>query len=205
MWVAQEVALASKATLFCGSMSLDCKIIELIFGRLKKYLQLIMQSVNMMGTESTTRKLFRHAVEATGYLAFIDDLKRFLLHEPESMLYPMLMAAYHRDSTNPRDLVFALLGLLRKNSHGDDRIKPDYHMSAEEVYIKVTVHFLRTRHNLDMLSTVSQGFTDGLRCNSKCLWNLPSWVPNWQIPLYTTLLNQGRAIPEFHPQLFHAH
>ena len=78
-------------------MSLDWNIIEFIFGQLKKYLHLIMQSVNIIGTESTTRKLFRYAVGATGYLAFIYDLKRFLLHEPESILYPIPIAAYHQD------------------------------------------------------------------------------------------------------------
>ena len=120
------------------------------------------------------------------------------------MLYPILMAAYHQDSTDPRDPVFVLLGLVRKNSHGDDTIKPDYDMSAEEVYINVTVHFLRTRRSLDILLTVLRGFTDGLRCNSKRLWKLPSWVPNWQIAPDTTLLNQGRAISQSHPQSFHA-
>jgi len=73
-------------------------------------------------------------------------------------------------STDPRDKVFALMGIVTNpNSIG---IKADYKLSAEEVYLSVAVHNLVKLKNLELLGN---GGISSAPQNPK----LPFWVPDW--------------------------
>ena len=73
-------------------------------------------------------------------------------------------------ATDPRDKVFALMGLvLDRESIG---LEIDYRLSAEEVYLSMAVHSLEKLKDLELLANA--GITSKPE-NSK----LPSWVPDW--------------------------
>ncbi|KAI0129564.1 heterokaryon incompatibility protein-domain-containing protein [Xylariales sp. AK1849] len=69
-------------------------------------------------------------------------------------------------STDPRDKVFALLGLYENSA--TEGLEVDYGLSLREVYTGITAYFLMVHQEIDILSLAS-GISD----------LLPSWVPDW--------------------------
>jgi len=87
--------------------------------------------------------------------------------------------ARYSHSSDPRDAIYAFLGLL-----DDDRvvIDVDYSISESQVYIRTAVAAITTHYNLNILGPVNPTISE-----SK---SLPSWVPYWRemepiVPLYS--------------------
>ena len=94
-------------------------------------------------------------------------------------LFSLLSSRRRCLATNPRDKVYALLGMV--NDAGG--ISPDYSKSVEEIYMQTAKHIMITNKDLKLLSEVKE-----LRPNPE----LPSWVPNWSIsPKVTTLATRN--------------
>lgn len=77
----------------------------------------------------------------------------------------------HRFSaTDPRDLVFAFLGLISPGSG----IEPDYSpdTTLHHVFISVAQSLIRKENKLDILE-------EALRSNGEYSFQLPGWVPDW--------------------------
>ncbi|GAB7355540.1 hypothetical protein MBLNU459_g6019t2 [Dothideomycetes sp. NU459] len=90
--------------------------------------------------------------------------------KPLRMLTDLLFDFIRCESTDPRDKVFALLGL----THDDDSVtwdpKPNYHRTAGELYQDVATRYLeRGVHHLLMYAGRS----------SQRLPEIPSWTPDW--------------------------
>ena len=85
----------------------------------------------------------------------------------DKTLLQLLRRFHSFQSTNPRDKIFAFLGMAK------DRevlgIRPAYEKPARDVYIDAAVRILRNDTTLDLLSSVR---------NDKQI-DLPSWVPDW--------------------------
>jgi hypothetical protein len=79
-----------------------------------------------------------------------------------------------REASDPRDKVFALLGLVKHWEYGGP-IFPDYSLAPEEVFWRTTISIISSTRSLSilvgtLLSTESQGI------------KTPSWVTNWSAP-----------------------
>jgi hypothetical protein len=101
------------------------------------------------------------------------------------------------EATDPRDRVYAVLGLAREPLAGevnDDALFPfveegeisermvvDYDASVSQVYQRLAKHFINRDLNLDILCLVN-----ALRNEASS--DLPSWTPDWRVPL--------RKVPE---------
>jgi len=98
-----------------------------------------------------------------------------MLEEP--VLIEDLMARFVRSqATDPRDKVFALLGLV---SHAlEESILPDYQKSASEVYTNMAKHLLRRDFLVKAIPEAGIG-------NPRKLPDLPSWVLDWSAQLTT--------------------
>jgi hypothetical protein len=84
----------------------------------------------------------------------------------------------HLISTDPRDKVFALLGLAEDRQELKTlSVFPDYSRSKEEVYITTMAALLQQGH-ISMLSLCRASEIPG---------TLPSWVPDWSVPMPETL------------------
>ncbi|KAL2800032.1 heterokaryon incompatibility protein-domain-containing protein [Aspergillus keveii] len=70
----------------------------------------------------------------------------------------------HYDSSDPRDKVFALLGLM-----GEKYIGPEYRIPVENVYAGITSYILKNWQVFDVLALAGQNRT----------FSLPSWVPDY--------------------------
>lgn len=75
-----------------------------------------------------------------------------------------------RDATDPRDKVYALLGITSDDS-GQLGINIRYDRSVAETYTEVAIAILKATNDLSLL--------DLLKPLLKPIPNLPSWVPDW--------------------------
>jgi len=92
------------------------------------------------------------------------DFLRGLLASEESLFYVILTSTY--DATDPRDSVFALLGMI-----SSPRIVPDYTEPIESIYLKWFVTVLQDWQNFQPL------YFSGL-IDTSDRKQLPSWVPD---------------------------
>lgn len=84
-------------------------------------------------------------------------------------------------ATDPRDKVFAVMGVVTNADSIPVDLKPDYGLSTEEVFLSVAIHNLEKLKNLELLA---QAGASSAGQNPK----LPSWVPDW---IYS---NECRAV-----------
>ncbi|KAI1112015.1 HET-domain-containing protein [Nemania sp. NC0429] len=83
---------------------------------------------------------------------------------------------HHLHSSDPRDKIFALLGLATDREDLEERgFTPDYGKSCQEVYTHATSVMLQQGH-LSLLSYVQPR-------HKSDFGNLPSWVPDWYQPI----------------------
>ncbi|PVI05826.1 hypothetical protein DM02DRAFT_668147 [Periconia macrospinosa] len=88
------------------------------------------------------------------------------IEEIRSPLLSMLRRFRAKKSSDPRDKVFALLGLSRE--HIQALIKPDYSLSEDEVMLQTTIAVISESRSLEPLA----GRVSGPE-------HLPSWATNW--------------------------
>ncbi|KAG4433778.1 hypothetical protein IFR05_010745 [Cadophora sp. M221] len=99
--------------------------------------------------------------------------------EPEKSGYLLTILSSRRalGVTDPRDMVYAHLGLLGSGpditGHRKLFVDVDYGKSIQEVYVDAAVAFLHSRSRFDILSYVEDV---PLELRHK---HLPSWVPDW--------------------------
>lgn len=101
------------------------------------------------------------------------------LNSPAHDLLNLLIHCRHRASKDPKDKIYALLGLLR-DSHSHEMgaihpqklcIKPDYNLSPVEVYRQVSQELIEKLDNLDVMGVTPKSARPGL----------PSWVTDWSV------------------------
>ena len=103
-------------------------------------------------------------------------------------LVDLLDAARNFAATDPRDKVYALLGLVDEPSHSETkgdtpRIIPDYKMSHYRLYRFVTRTTILETKALEVLSAVEH--------ESPAFSDFPSWVPVWNRAKRTSSLGSG--------------
>ena len=84
-----------------------------------------------------------------------------------SLLELLRMTSSNFACTDPRDRIFALLGIT---NDAELSIQADYAKSPEDVYSEATVYLIKVENNIDMLSDQRSS-----RSNS----SLPTWVPDF--------------------------
>lgn len=117
-------------------------------------------------------KLSNDAEAARGHVASIElELIRdgFQCYTRQS-LFNLIRACRHRLASDPRDKVFALIGLM-----GDKMspyIRPDYTAEVREVFARATLHFIAQNRSLDPIcGWQTVGRREGL----------PSWTPDYAL------------------------
>lgn len=88
----------------------------------------------------------------------------------------LLYYSRYFDATDPRDKVFAILGMWDFPRHSQEKagrisISPDYKKKTATVYVEATTAAIQESRSLDILS-----FVDGSTAKE---YGLPSWVPNY--------------------------
>ena len=116
-------------------------------------------------------------IEGKGFesLLFLDRIRH--IHDEddvETSLMSLLIMAGTRQATDPRDKVYALLGIAKDVNHS--LLVPDYSKSISQVYKQLVEYFVIQDQILSVLR-LSQRIQQH---------QLPSWAPDWSSPLQET-------------------
>lgn len=167
-WIIQEVVVSSgDPVILCGSM-------QFFWSRLEKSLIWLIR----YGTQFRTSRI--KLVTSISELGSTRDVWE---------LQALLQSTRPFEATNPRDKVFALLGLSGETASPElwpSALVPNYGRTVQDVYTKVTLHCIQQTKNLAILSQI-EGSTE--TSNSIEDSQYPSWVPRLDIPRKTCSLN----------------
>lgn len=181
LWVIQEAVLASNSIIICGGWS--AKLVGLFNVIVMGYnigLPLAQGRSDLPDHENTLWRTIRHVMHMLRLGAGQPKVTAVKLVD----LLPLLQTALVSD---PRDYVFALLGLSHDLELPD--LKIEHSMPVEVIYIQVANALVRQGDGYKMLLSA-----DGQKLK------LPSWVPDWSWGGYKTAemapLHRIRSPPE---------
>ncbi|OGM48238.1 hypothetical protein ABOM_002181 [Aspergillus bombycis] len=222
VWIIQEIALAKQIRIFCGGVQFEYHKLFTLFHNpnftsrvnsrsLAQALELARWK-GIAGSELSTLtdirlRTSKHAFERTVMDTYVKKNGISLVPTWEHKLSLSLLASmvWSFRATDPRDKVFALIGISRLSDDPRKRIVADYSTSTSEVFIQFAKIFmqgasdepLQTWHTgecevfecLEGLSFVQESLDISRRFDGQ---ELPSWVPNFTAPLTTTRLWSSR-------------
>lgn len=150
MWVVQEAGVASNLYLQFG----ECSVAWSSFLQTVYYLHF---------TCKIPIRNFRRVIGIEKIRTGWQDGKRQALRD-------LILECRYRQSSDPRDKIYAVLGLM--GDRMNDLLQPDYSKSISEVYTNVTRHFITQHESLDPICDQQlRGRQQGL----------PSWVPDFSL------------------------
>jgi hypothetical protein len=189
LWVVQECVLATKAVMFCGRHSILLDNIHSI-----KFGKVLDDPAGSSWLQGRIKRILFKAA-ATGLLrAYRCAQKRVPWPEnpiPDSAdkkRLDVLLGTFSAwKCTDPRDIVYALLGLAYL---AQTRIVPNYKQSLAALFTELTTVLIQETGTLN-----SFGLCTGVNKNS---WlpseSVPSWVSDYRVPVgYSLLANLANA------------
>jgi hypothetical protein len=158
-WTVQELALGPDVTLHCGSLQTEWHLL------VETWLYMVNVSMALSFIWCRTCRNNSDII-----LKKVSLLSRFRDNFHSGMgnsLLELLVGNRSRQSTDPRDKVYAFLGLA-----GDSyQINPDYMSSVEDVFVKFPWTSINQSQDLRVISYTAYKASSALQ--------IPSWVPNW--------------------------
>jgi hypothetical protein len=193
IWIIQELTVSAAASLVWGTQTLPWEFAARTVAMFDSYVQYIRDSSVFKG-----EKRWEVIDDATLTSQPIYQLHQQYKRKPERPLLGLLDQFWMSDSTDPRDKVYALLGLATDDL--DSGLKPDYIIDSRSLYGQVVHDIWKRTQSLDILSFCT---STGIRR----VEGLPTWAPDWtsggrkvkfQEGYYTTPFYKiVKAVPRF--------
>ncbi|MCJ1323969.1 hypothetical protein MMC10_000631 [Thelotrema lepadinum] len=163
-WIIQEIALAKKAQVQCGSHEIPWDNLAAA-GRVLVNHHLT-SALDIDPSPIVAMQVYRDAT----------------VNGKELTLLELMQISRSNRSTDPRDKIYGILGIAADiQAH---HIDPNYELSVESAYTNLALSCIRVENNLDFLSAVED-------YKWRVHKNLPSWVPDWSAhPRSTAFLSQ---------------
>jgi hypothetical protein len=170
VWILQEVSVAKDVRFFCGD-SIGTERAMLIAVNVFMHLQ---DAISRIGPEQRTeyqsrfiKNLSTRAAKVTNRLPSSSPRESMTLWQLMEAIYPTSIAGdVTSRATDPRDLIYALLGIA--SDAEELGIEIDYSKSVQEVFTETAAAILRTGR-IEVLTYAQQ---------PQMIPNLPSWVPD---------------------------
>ncbi|KAL9607108.1 MAG: hypothetical protein Q9167_007948 [Letrouitia subvulpina] len=194
IWVAQEVILARSAMVMCGRKVFPWSMLSDTFSFLTTTAWVEHLRTDRMRATATIMRsvgLYHKLLDAqitVGMPAIYLELSRANLTKTGHKASLQCLIDVHRTckASDPRDMIFALLGIAWKErqpfSTHPRAIVPDYEVSVCNVYTNVAKTMLQSYKDLRFLSHVQDA-------SHTAISNLPSWVPDYSVQALPTPLS----------------
>lgn len=165
IWVIQEVNSAREITIMCGKYEISWSKVEEVQNIMARHYTYELSKI--AHTEPNLDR-FAQCMERGG----ARKLREARLGSPNSLpdLHSLLCTFWAFNATDPRDKVFALVGL--SSARDDSRLVIDYSSSVRAIYISVGTYILDFSKKLDFICSLPHGANP---------FDLPSWVPDWTV------------------------
>ncbi|KAF4470475.1 ankyrin repeat [Fusarium albosuccineum] len=152
-WIFQEIVLAgSRGVAICGSQHCQWMVLK----------HALLASMEHPSTP------FASSIFSINY---VEDK---LLRVGKISLGDAAWTLYYLDATDPRDKIFASLGLASANDNSSVKWPvADYTMTTQEVYVHAA------RYIIDV-DDISEAWRLGIQHSTKAVPHLPSWVPDFK-------------------------
>lgn len=167
IWIIQESLQNPNMIMMCGNVEINWQTFTLLNSTMQQ---------SKFNEYAAIQPRSERQVGAMGLMAWMQGEYR----RRPMFLLELLAASRDLSCADPRDRVFALSSLCR-----DAKITPDYSKSKVEIYTETARHLL----SFSGIMTLSYA---GIKRTS----GMPSWVPDWSVPLY--------EVPVFQCRLFNA-
>jgi hypothetical protein len=168
-WVIQEFALGTSPVFVWGSHAVDWFKFQATCFSLVRCKQLLRAILILKEMEQDLASL----KEATFTHFFQLQMYRRMVQSKKPPRLQILLGYINRNfmANDPRDRVFALLGIAGEFDIEDPGLQPDYTVSTEKLFTRTARHLLIRDDKLSLLESAGSGFPKELQ--------LPSWVPDW--------------------------
>ena len=211
IWVSQEYAMATKVRFLCGRLVMEWPILE-TFVYVFKYTEPLLCRIVRNKTKSLLPifdEILRHVGKLFSLVGNRASVQLAIFVREPADINALLNDSRTLESTDPRDRVYALLGMTFESKYGDNALRPNYNLSTKEVYINVATHILCTRQTLDVLVQLChdaecEAEGEVLRFQSERTRQLPSWVPDWSKRLGSLSVAPSISHNEHQEPLFQA-
>jgi hypothetical protein len=180
IWAVQEILLSRKAILLCGSHKIPWH--SFCIG--EKYILRTCQveDPEQDGTPEGDNK-YRLIADIIAIPIMTKSVRVQYGAQALSTLLPYLRKCR---STDPRDKIFGILGIASESR----KLEADYSKGVAEVYAQATQAIIQESGSLFILSHMDDDYR---------VIKLPSWVPDWSIPLQPSREARLQEIEEGKP------
>ncbi|OTA68540.1 HET-domain-containing protein [Hypoxylon sp. EC38] len=153
VWVVQELALATQATVFCGTSSISWTD--------------LMAAI----TAQDHLNLWLSDHERNAYVFILERARQEWSAGVRHSLLSVLFRYRILDASDPRDKIFGLNALTKTEVLGVEALQPNYDVDTTKLYTDVAKEILKNSTDLNLLSVPRRFSGVGP--------TLPSWVPDW--------------------------
>ena len=167
LWVIQELALSTDPWVQCG----------------KRRARWELFSKQILSFQSPKEQ----AISFQSLIGLNDLRSRFQLSQKADsesgpfimQLLDVLKSTRGSGASDPRDQIYAILGLIKSKSSKQESIPIDYGLTTVQLYEMLACRHMAYSKDLSILSWIGEPIL------SKRSSELPSWVPDWTIKQYT--------------------
>lgn len=185
-WILQEIIMSKRRELRCGEWSISwdavveaCNVVmedPFLPNGLQQYFQNGSAVCNRIHLSDGLSKCWSCLSNLDSGVPPPDGMSREefeKMAEQALAFFPLLIISSHLEATDPRDKIFALSNIVFGYSR-QQVPQIDYGMSAAEVFVRAALNISNHHPGLQILSLVT---------DSQETSDLPSWVPDFSIPL----------------------
>ncbi len=177
VWIQQEVALGRHVSVHCGQRMIPFNVLERATTTWKKIRDIAFSSPGWMRTwprlatplaagaltNLVSLRQQQQAITATGEPSNTSNVS----------LFEFLRLFGRLDCTDPRDRIYALLGLVSPLSKYKSRLNPSYDKPTDQVFSDITRFMIEDEHTLRPIVIART------LASKAPVTFLPSWVPDW--------------------------
>jgi hypothetical protein len=186
-WIIQEIAVAKHVHILYGGNYINWDDFVLVMRAFSNHgFGTILHLADLVHLDWMGR-----SVLTPGMASLLAAIRDNISQVPSIPLAELLIQFSCSKATEPRDKVYALLGMTDECATSE--LEPSYAESntAENVYIRTARYLMAQKDPLCFLYLAGVGYTN-------TNYSLPSWVPDWKNPNMLTTFGSFQAAAKYH-------